>query len=76
MWFQVYYENEFYTSYGTDFRYLYNIPQLLTYVLQYQVVMFLCSAVCTETGFGVYPTKTLPMPGHGPTTRFSLLELA
>ncbi|CAH0585680.1 unnamed protein product [Chrysodeixis includens] len=72
----VYDENDFYVSYGTDFRYLYNIPQMLTYVLQYQMVMFLCSAVCTETGFGVYPTKTLPLPGHGPTTRFSLLDLA
>uniref|UniRef100_A0A2A4IYZ5 Lysophospholipid acyltransferase 7 n=1 Tax=Heliothis virescens TaxID=7102 RepID=A0A2A4IYZ5_HELVI len=73
---QVYYENDFYLKHGTDFRYLYNIPQMFIYVLQYQVLMMLCTSVCTETGFGVYPTKTQPLPGHGPSTRFSLLNLA
>ncbi|XP_047029773.1 lysophospholipid acyltransferase 7-like [Helicoverpa zea] len=73
---QVYHENDFYLKHGTDFRYLYNIPQMFIYVLQYQVVMMLCTSVCTESGFGVYPTKTQPIPGHGPSARFSLLNLA
>uniref|UniRef100_A0A2H1V1D5 Lysophospholipid acyltransferase 7 n=1 Tax=Spodoptera frugiperda TaxID=7108 RepID=A0A2H1V1D5_SPOFR len=73
---QVYYDDDFYSKHGTDYRYLYNIPQLVSYVLQYQVVMMLCTSVCTEAGFGVYPTKTQPLPGHGPSARFSLLHLA
>ncbi|CAH0691875.1 unnamed protein product [Spodoptera exigua] len=59
-----------------DYRYLYNIPQMLAYVLQYQVVILLCTSVYTEAGFGVYPTKTQPLPGHGPSARYSLLQLA
>ncbi|KAH9644907.1 hypothetical protein HF086_007995 [Spodoptera exigua] len=72
----VYYENDFYFKHGTDYRYLYNIPQMLAYVLQYQVVILLCTSVYTEAGFGVYPTKTQPLPGHGPSARYSLLQLA
>ncbi|CAK1551110.1 unnamed protein product [Leptosia nina] len=74
---EFYYTEEFYTGgYGTDFRYLYNIPQLMSYFLQYQITMLLCTSVCTETGFGVYPAKCLPVPGFGPSARFSLLKIA
>ncbi|XP_072949276.1 lysophospholipid acyltransferase 7-like isoform X1 [Epargyreus clarus] len=73
---QMYYERAFYIKYGSDFRFLYNIPQLTMYFLHYQIVMLLCTSVCTEAGFGVYPAKCLPIPGYGPSTRFSLLKLA
>ncbi|XP_045516667.1 lysophospholipid acyltransferase 7-like [Pieris brassicae] len=74
---EFYYMDEFYTGdYGTDFRYLYNIPQLMSYFLFYQITMLLCTSVCTETGFGIYPAKCVPIPGFGPSARFSLLKVA
>ncbi|KAJ8731320.1 hypothetical protein PYW07_004484 [Mythimna separata] len=73
---QAYNETSFYYSHGSDYRYLYNVPLMMAYVLQYQIVMLLCTSVFTEAGLGIYPTKTQPLPGHGPTTKFSLLNLA
>ncbi|KAJ8722113.1 hypothetical protein PYW08_004515 [Mythimna loreyi] len=73
---EAYNEEAFYFSHGSDYRYLYNIPQMITYVLQCQIVMMLCTSVFTEAGFGVYPTKTQPLPGFGPSAKFSLLKLA
>ncbi|CAG4971840.1 unnamed protein product [Colias eurytheme] len=72
---EFYYKQQFYDDYGTDFRYLYNIPHLITYFLKYQITMLLCTSVCTESGFGVYPAKCLPIPGYGPSARFSLLKI-
>ncbi|KAM3965091.1 lysophospholipid acyltransferase 7 [Aphomia sociella] len=72
---QIYYEDNFYVNYGTDFRFLYNIPQLIMYYLQYHIVMMLCTSVCTEAGFGVYPAKCQPLPGYGPSVRHSYLKL-
>ncbi|KAG6456615.1 hypothetical protein O3G_MSEX009818 [Manduca sexta] len=73
---EIYYDGDFYIEYGTDFRYLYNIPQLIMYFLHFQIVMMLCTSVATETGFGVFPAKCLPLPGYGPSAHFSLLKLA
>ena len=74
--FKLYNEDIFYDTYGADFRYLYNIPQLAMYFLYYQAVMMLCTSVFTETGFGVYPAQCQPIPGYGPTSRLSFLTLA
>lgn len=52
------------------------MPQLIMFFLKYQIVMLLCTAVCTESGFGVYPAKTQPVPGHGPTVSLGLLKRA
>ncbi|XP_049873463.1 lysophospholipid acyltransferase 7-like [Pectinophora gossypiella] len=71
-----YYDDEFYKSFGSESRYLYNVPQLAMYFLHYQTIMLLCTSVCTESGFGVYPVKCQPVPGHGPTAGGSLLKLA
>ncbi|XP_075978117.1 membrane-bound acylglycerophosphatidylinositol O-acyltransferase frj-like isoform X2 [Anticarsia gemmatalis] len=73
---QMYHNDVFYKSYGADNRYLYNLPQMMMYYLQYQVIMMLCTSVCTEAGFGVYPAKCQSLPGHGPSMKFSLLKLA
>lgn len=76
IFFQIYYQDNFYVEYGADSRYLYNLPHLVMYCLQHQIVMTLCSSICTEVGFGVYPAKCIPLPGHGPSARLSLLKLA
>ncbi|CAH0715512.1 unnamed protein product, partial [Brenthis ino] len=73
---KLYFEDVFYDTHGADFRYLYNIPQLIMYFLHYQAIMMLCTSVFTETGFGVYPAKCQPVPGFGPTCRLSFLALA
>ncbi|CAB3222007.1 unnamed protein product [Arctia plantaginis] len=73
---EIYYQDNFYVEYGADSRYLYNLPHLVMYCLQHQIVMTLCSSICTEAGFGVYPAKCNPLPGHGPSARLSLLKLA
>lgn len=74
--FQMYFNDVFYETYGTDNRYLYNIPQLAMYCLHYEVILMLCTSVCTESGFGVYPAKCIAVPGHGPTTNIGMLKLA
>ncbi|KAJ2949136.1 hypothetical protein O0L34_g6077 [Tuta absoluta] len=71
----LYYQDDFY-RFGTDFRFLYNLPQLILFFLRCQLIMLLCTCVFTETGFGVYPAKSMPAPGHGPTCAGSLLNLA
>ncbi|XP_026327538.1 uncharacterized protein LOC113235835 isoform X2 [Hyposmocoma kahamanoa] len=72
----IYFQSQFYELYDTDFRYLYSVPHLIMYFLKHQIVMLLCTSVCTETGFGVYPAKTQPVPGHGPTMSLGLLKMA
>ncbi|VVC89225.1 unnamed protein product [Leptidea sinapis] len=71
----MYYTKKFYTNYGSDFRYLYNIPHLVMHFLYHQIIMLLCTSVCTEAGFGVYPAICTPLPGAGPTTRISILKV-
>ncbi|XP_045448229.1 lysophospholipid acyltransferase 7-like, partial [Melitaea cinxia] len=73
---ELYEEDVFYNTYGADFRYLYNVPQLIMYVLHYQAVMMMCTSVFTEAGFGVYPAKCQPIPGFGPSAHFSFVTLA
>ncbi|XP_032517578.2 lysophospholipid acyltransferase 7-like [Danaus plexippus] len=73
---ELYYKDIFYTTYGADSRYLYNIPQLVLNVLEYEAIMMLSTSVFTETGFGVYPAKCQPIPGYGPSAQFSFLTLA
>ncbi|XP_041979531.1 lysophospholipid acyltransferase 7-like isoform X2 [Aricia agestis] len=70
---QLYQSPAFYTKYGMDFRFLYNIPLSIMYVLRYEAAAFLVTSVCTETGFGVYPQKSLPIPGHGPMESTDIL---
>ncbi|KAL0883113.1 hypothetical protein ABMA27_016572 [Loxostege sticticalis] len=72
---KIYYEDDFYVQHGSDYRFLYNVPQLASYFLYSQMLMMLCTSVYTESGFGVYPAKCEPVPGHGPTKRDSLLKL-
>ncbi|KPI94376.1 Lysophospholipid acyltransferase 7 [Papilio xuthus] len=33
------------------------------------------TAVCTESGFGLYPVKCAPLPGSGPSTHYSVINL-
>ncbi|XP_050682481.1 lysophospholipid acyltransferase 7-like isoform X2 [Leptidea sinapis] len=72
---EMYYTKKFYTNFGSDFRYLYNIPHLVMHFLYHQIIMLLCTSVCTEAGFGVYPAICTPLPGAGPTTRISILKV-
>ncbi|CAK1580311.1 unnamed protein product [Parnassius mnemosyne] len=72
---QMYDEKRFYLIYGTDFRYLYNIPLLLMYYLQIETVVMLSTGVCTEAGFGAYPAKCQPLPGCGPSSQYSVLNV-
>ncbi|XP_073956365.1 lysophospholipid acyltransferase 7-like isoform X1 [Choristoneura fumiferana] len=73
---EVYNDRDFYDNYGSDYRFISNMPRLIMYFFKYQIIMMLCTSICTETGFGVYPAKCMPTPGHGPTTEFSLLKMA
>ncbi|CAH0751489.1 unnamed protein product [Diatraea saccharalis] len=72
----IYFEDDFYKEHGTDYRYLYNVPQMLMFFLHYQMMMMLCTSVCTEAGFGVYPAKCEPLPGYGPSTKISVMKMA
>ncbi|XP_053610083.1 lysophospholipid acyltransferase 7-like [Plodia interpunctella] len=67
--------DSFYRDHNTDYRFLYNIPLLVMFFLQNQMVMALSTAVCTEAGFGVYPAKCNPLPGHGPSEHTSFMNV-
>ncbi|XP_045536646.1 lysophospholipid acyltransferase 7 [Papilio machaon] len=71
----MYEENRFYTHFGTDYRYLFNIPLLLMFYLNTEMIALLGTAVCTESGFGLYPVKCAPLPGSGPSTHYSVINL-
>ncbi|XP_004932164.3 lysophospholipid acyltransferase 7 isoform X1 [Bombyx mori] len=72
----VYNNEKFYEDYAVDIRYLYNIPQLLMYYLQCQIINLLCTSVAVESGFGLYPAKCQPIPGYGPSTNLNLMKSA
>ncbi|XP_068633712.1 lysophospholipid acyltransferase 7-like [Battus philenor] len=72
---EMYEESSFYSHTGMDFRYLSNIPMLLMFYLYTEIIAQLSAAVCTETGFGIYPSKCTPLPGSGPSTHYSVINL-
>ncbi|XP_063383481.1 lysophospholipid acyltransferase 7-like [Cydia fagiglandana] len=62
-----YEDDEFYTNYGTDYRFLFCMPQLVIYYLESQIILMITTSTCSGAGFGVYPAKSVAVPGAGPT---------
>ncbi|XP_013194396.2 lysophospholipid acyltransferase 7 [Amyelois transitella] len=73
---QIYDDSSFYRNHNTDYRFVYNIPLLAMFFFYSQMLMALCTAVCTEAGFGIYPARCTPLPGHGPSEHPSFLNIA
>ncbi|XP_061716162.1 lysophospholipid acyltransferase 7-like [Cydia pomonella] len=63
----MYEDDEFYTNYGTDYRFLFCMPQLVIYYLESQIILMITTSACSGAGFGVYPAKAMAVPGAGPT---------
>ncbi|XP_063624112.1 lysophospholipid acyltransferase 7-like [Cydia splendana] len=63
----MYEDDEFYTNYGTDYRFLFCMPQLVIYYLESQIILMITTSTCSGAGFGVYPAKSMAVPGAGPT---------
>ncbi|XP_047991567.1 lysophospholipid acyltransferase 7 [Leguminivora glycinivorella] len=62
-----YEDDDFYTNYGSDYRFLFSMSQLMIYYLESQIILMITTSACSEAGFGVYPAKSMAIPGAGST---------